>query len=67
MRRGTVKSELIRSIGHDKDILEVEYVDGPVFQYTAVPFSVFRKLATAKHPGKLWLGMRDQFKAKRIS
>jgi KTSC domain len=67
MRRGVVKSELIRSIGHNLDTLEVEYVEGPVFQYAPVPFSVFKKLATAKHPGKLWLAMRDQFQAKRIS
>jgi hypothetical protein len=68
MRRGTLKhSELIRTIGWDNNILEVEYrADKKVFQYFGVPLSAFRALVRSKHPGEDFLKIRDQYKFKEV-
>ena len=68
MRRGTLKqSELIKTIGWDNNILEVEYrADGKVFRYFGVPFSTFRALVRSKHPGEDWLKLRGQYKHKQV-
>jgi hypothetical protein len=67
MRRGTIKSDLIKTIGWDNNILEVEYrSDSKVFQYFGVPLSTFRALVRSKHPGEDWLALRDGYKFKQI-
>jgi hypothetical protein len=52
MRRGIIKSELIKTIGHSGNTLEVEYADGKIFQYMGVPLKVFASIVRAKHPGR---------------
>jgi len=59
-------SELIRSIGHSGNVLEIEYMDGTVFQYSPVPFTVFKKVVRSKSPGATWLKIRDDFKFNKI-
>ena len=66
MRRGVLKSDLIHSIGHEGTTLEVEYTDKTVFRYEDVPFSVFRKIVTAKSPGHAWLALREKFSFKKV-
>jgi hypothetical protein len=66
MRRGTLESDLIQSIGHEHGVLEIEYSDHTIFQYFEVPFAVFKKIVLAKSPGKLWLSLRDKFKHKEV-
>jgi hypothetical protein len=65
MRRGALKSDLIKTIGHSGDVLEIEYTDGTIFQYVA-PLSVFRKIVQAKSPGATWLKIRPQYKFKQL-
>jgi KTSC domain-containing protein len=64
MRRGILSqgSDLIRSIGHEGTTLEVEYQDHTIFQYFGVPLSTFKAIVRAKHPGRAWLKLRDQYK-----
>jgi hypothetical protein len=64
VRLGTINSKLIAQIGHENGVLRVAYKDGTVFDYTA-PFSVFRKLATMKHPGAWWLSVRSKYTHKQ--
>jgi hypothetical protein len=66
MTRGTLKYDLIKSIGHADSVLEIEYTDGTVFQYSAVPFAVFKKVVRSKSPGATWLNLRDDFRFKRV-
>jgi hypothetical protein len=68
MRRGILKqSELLKSIGWDNNILEVEYrSDSKVFRYFGVPLSTFRALMRSKHPGEDFLKIRDQYRHKQV-
>lgn len=73
MRRGTMKSELIKSIGYDQqtNTMELEYQDGKVFAYFGVPFSTFKALVRAdsskiKSAGSEWLKLRHQFTFKEV-
>lgn len=72
MRRGTIKSELIKSLGHGTvgktpNVLEVEYAaDGAIFQYFGVSESLFRALVRSLHPGEDWLALRDDYDYKCI-
>jgi hypothetical protein len=67
MRRGTLKSELIKTIGWDDNQMDVEYrSDSKVFRYFGVPLSTFRALVRSKNPGADWVALRDQYKFKQI-
>ena len=64
MRRGTLKSKLIKSIGYDEKTIkmEIEYkADGEVITYSGVPFSVFKAVVRAKSPGEYWMKVRDKY------
>ncbi len=66
MRRGTIKSDLIKTIGHSGNTLEVEYTDGKIFQYANVSLKVFASIVRSKHPGRTLLEVRDQHKFKEV-
>jgi KTSC domain len=68
MRRGVLSqgSTLIESIGHEGTTLEIKYMDGKIFQYFKVPFSVFKQIVRSKHPGKTWLAVRDKYKFEEV-
>ena len=69
MRRGTLKkSELIKTIGWDNNVMEVEYrADNTVFRYNNVPLSVFRAIVRSKSPGQYWLKIRDKFEHQEVT
>jgi hypothetical protein len=66
MRRGTIKSELIKTIGWNNDKMEVEYHDGTIFVYFKVPLSTFRAIVRSKHPGTDWIKLRDQYTFEEV-
>ncbi len=68
MRRGAVKSELIKSVGYDPKsrILEVRYSDSTVFQYFQVPPAVARRLQE-KNPGSFWTHHWNDYDYKQVS
>lgn len=53
MRRRPVQSTVVRSVGHDSatNVLEVEWVDGSVYRYFAVPATVYADLINASSIG----------------
>ncbi|MFB7667450.1 KTSC domain-containing protein [Kitasatospora sp. NPDC056138] len=53
MIRDHVVSSCLRSVGHDAeaDVLEIEFVSGAVYRYTAVPRRVHRELLEASSLG----------------
>jgi len=69
MQRKQVKSSNVRSVGYDetKQILEIEFTSGAIYQYLNVPENIYVKLMTAPSIGKavheLLRGKFD-FKAK---
>lgn len=53
MYRTPVKSSDLRSVGYDKDqwLLEIEFHDGRVYQYSNVPSLVYEELMSAPSHG----------------
>lgn len=54
MNRQEVSSTNIRSIGYDKEkeLLEVEFMKGGVYQYSGVPEEIYKALVNAESKGK---------------
>lgn len=54
MHRTPVSSRMLVSVGYDPatNVLELEFHDGEVYQYFAVPRSVADALAAAESPGR---------------
>ena len=55
MQRQQVKSSNVRSVGYDemKQILEIEFTSGAIYQYLNVPENIYVKLMTAPSIGKM--------------
>lgn len=53
MNRLAVESTIIRSVGYDADsgILEIEFTNAEIYQYSAVPATVYSELLAAESPG----------------
>jgi KTSC domain-containing protein len=68
MRRGTLKSDLIKTIGYDenKHQMEVEYTDGTIFLYSGIQLSTFRVIVRSKNPGTDWIAIRGQYKFEKV-
>ena len=68
MRRTSIKSELIKSVGYNQTTrtLEIRYEDSTVFQYFSVPPTVFRRLQE-KNPGAWWLDHWTDYDYKQVS
>lgn len=69
MNRQPVESSNIRSVGHDpeKNVLEVEFTNGGLYQYADVPAKVHEELIGADSVGKYFgANVRNSFKATRI-
>jgi hypothetical protein len=69
MRRVPVESRAIASVGYDAatNVLEIEFVDGDVYRYYAVPQRVHRELLAADSMGRYFQSqIRDQYGYERI-
>jgi len=69
MKRSSVKSSLIKSVGYNQTTrtLEVRYEDSTVFQYFQVPAAVARRLQTGKNVGSWWTEHWNDYKYKQIT
>ena len=62
MRRESVSSRAIESVGSRKGTLEIEFPDGDVYQYFAVPQLVFLQLLRAESMGAFFNErIRDEY------
>ena len=52
MQRQPVVSSQIQSIGFEDRVLEVEFTNGDVWQYSDVPEAVYQNILHAGSPGK---------------
>ena len=69
MKRSSVKSSLIKSVGYNQKTrtLEVRYEDSTVFQYFQVPPDVALKLQKGKNIGSWWTEHWNDYKYKQIN
>jgi hypothetical protein len=70
MHRRTVSSSSIRSVGYDATIriLEVEFWQGEIYRYTAVPRSTFEEFLNAQSKGDYFnTEIRDRFSSERAN
>lgn len=51
MIRINVKSSNLKSVGFDSNVLEIEFLDGGVYQYFDVPTDVYHLLMNASSKG----------------
>ena len=68
MERQSVSSSNLLSIGYDKNeqILEVEFINGGVYQYSGVPKSIYDELMGAdSHGTYLHENIRDNYPFKK--
>jgi hypothetical protein len=69
VRRVPVESRAIASVGYDRDtsVLEIEFVEGDVYQYFAVPRRVHQELLAADSMGRYFAAhIRDRFGYQRV-
>lgn len=68
MLRQVVESQIIKSVGYDREtsLLEVEFRNGWVYEYDAVPTEVHRALLDAPSHGKyLKRHIVDRYETRR--
>ena len=69
MRRVPVESRAIASVGYDDvlSVLELEFVEGDVYRYFAVPRRVHQELLAAESVGRYFLAcIRDRYAHQRL-
>ena len=69
MRRVPVQSRAIASVGYDPatNVLELEFVDGDLYRYYAVPRRVHQELLAAESMGRYFQSqIREQYGYERI-
>lgn len=69
MRRTKVSSSNLASVGYDasKQILEIEFIHGGVYQYFDVPEAEYIKLMKASSHGKYFVNyIQDDYEYDRI-
>lgn len=67
MDRFIVNSTLIYSVGYVDGILEVEFMDGGLYEYWDVPAGIFHELTVAKSAGVYFIrNIKNQYPYRKI-
>jgi hypothetical protein len=54
-------------VGYEDNVLEIEFLDGGVYQYFDVPESIYTGLIQAESAGKyFWANIRGAFRYARV-
>lgn len=65
MRRESVSSRAIKTVGYRKGTLEIEFPDGDVYRYLGVPRFVFLQLLRAESMGSFFNErIRDRYRCE---
>lgn len=70
MQRQVVTSSMIQSVGYDpiQEVLEVEFNNDAVYQYTGVPYAVHANLVGAKSVGRFFLAnVKGSYDYEKVS
>ena len=68
MERKPVESSYLKSVGYDpaKQLLEVEYANGGVYEYSGVPEKVYADMMAAESVGKFFgAKVRSEFAGRK--
>jgi KTSC domain-containing protein len=67
MHRVPVESSVLDSIGYEKNVLEIRFCNGGLYQYLDVPESVLAELMRAESKGRFFNeSIRGRFPAVRL-
>lgn len=69
MIREAVKSSNLKSVGYDKsaEILEIEFNNGGIYQYSKVPENIFNELMKAQSHGKYFIrSIKNKYPTKKV-
>ena len=69
MQREPVQSSNIRSVGYDLDeqLLEIEFENGKIYQYFAVPADLYDRLMKAPSKGRILNAhIKDHFRCSQV-
>lgn len=69
MRRVPVESRAVASVGYDREhaTLEIEFIDGDVYQYFLVPASVHREFLASDSLGNYFAAhIRNRYEYRRL-
>lgn len=67
MNRTPVSSSLLRGMGHEDGVLEVEFANGKVYRFADVPREIFDGVVGAESVGKAFNQfVRGQFAHERV-
>jgi len=69
MQTTPVKSSNIKSIGYEPETetLEVEFLNGGIYQYDNVPLTIYEGLMNASSHGKyFWQHIRDRYPTRKL-
>ena len=69
MQRVAVDSSMLSSVGYDPSlsVLELEFTEGDVYRYFAVPRRIHRELLAAESLGRYFLAhIRDRYQHERL-
>jgi len=69
MERKPVESSNLRSVGYEagRQVLEVEFVNGSIYQYTGVPEQIYNGLMNTESQGAFFSkAIRNKFPFSRI-
>jgi KTSC domain len=67
VNRQDVSSSNLKSVGWEDNVLEVEFLDGGLYQYFDVPEAVYLGLMQAESAGKyFWANVRGAYRYARV-
>ncbi|NEB41759.1 KTSC domain-containing protein [Streptomyces sp. SID14515] len=67
MQRVPVSSSNLRAVGYENHVLEVEFRNGRVYQYSGIPAELHGQLMRAASKGRfLHLSVIDRYPTRRI-
>jgi hypothetical protein len=69
MERVELESTSLKSVAYDEEalILEVEFVEGGVYQYSGVPREIYEQLIDSESKGRYYVeNVRNAFPYKRV-
>jgi len=67
MKRISVKSSNLQAVGYEAEIMEVEFLNGSVYEYSEIPQEKYDGLMTAPSKGKYYNQyIKGQFPSKKL-
>jgi len=67
MKRIKVKSSNLKAVGYESEIMEIEFLNGSVYEYSEIPKKLHEDLMDAESIGKYYNQyIKGQFTSKKL-